>query len=203
MVVSGNSAHRTQSSARRNVRILLVGDRGVGKTSLILSLVSDEYAEDVPSKAEEITIPADVTPEQVPTRIVDYSGNDSILYKFIITLFSILYFIISHSLNLPCLAMEQTEDQLCDEILKAHVICVVYSVQDRETLDNAKSYWLPLIRKSTSSNRCPVVLVGNKIDVIDYSTIEDVYPIMKEFSEIESCIEVKPFQIIDYFILKL
>ena len=46
-----------------------------GKTSLILSLVSDEYAEDVPGKAEEITIPADVTPEQVPTRIVDYSGK--------------------------------------------------------------------------------------------------------------------------------
>lgn len=88
------------------------------------------------------------------------------------------------------LAVEQTEDQLCDEILKAHVICVVYSVQERETLENAKSYWLPLIRKSASLNRCPVVLVGNKIDVIDYSTIEDVYPIMKEFTEIESCIEV-------------
>ncbi|XP_058795660.1 mitochondrial Rho GTPase isoform X2 [Phymastichus coffea] len=159
MVVTGNLAHRTQNSARKNVRILLVGDRGVGKTSLILSLVSDEYAEDVPSKAEEITIPADVTPEQVPTRIVDYS------------------------------AVDQTEDQLCDEIMKAHVICVVYSVPDRETLDNAKSYWLPLIRKNTSSSRCPVVLVGNKIDVIDYSTIEEVYPIMKEFSEIESCIE--------------
>lgn len=60
---------------RRNVRILLIGERGVGKTSLILSLVSEEYAEDVPSKAEEITIPADVTPEQVPTHIVDYSGT--------------------------------------------------------------------------------------------------------------------------------
>ncbi|XP_011494605.1 PREDICTED: mitochondrial Rho GTPase isoform X2 [Ceratosolen solmsi marchali] len=159
MVVTGNSVHRTQTATKKNVRILLVGDRGVGKTSLILSLVSDEYADDVPSKAEEITIPANVTPEQVPTRIVDYS------------------------------AVEQTEDQLCNEILKAHVICVVYSVQDKETLDNAKTYWLPLIRKNISSNRCPVVLVGNKIDIIDYSTIEEVYPIMKEFSEIESCIE--------------
>ena len=59
---------------RRNVRILLVGERGVGKTSLILSLVSEEFPEDVPARAEEITIPADVTPEQVPTHIVDYSG---------------------------------------------------------------------------------------------------------------------------------
>lgn len=28
----------------------------------------------VPLRAEEITIPADVTPERVPTHIVDYSG---------------------------------------------------------------------------------------------------------------------------------
>lgn len=28
----------------------------------------------VPLRAEEITIPADVTPEKVPTHIVDYSG---------------------------------------------------------------------------------------------------------------------------------
>lgn len=59
---------------RKSVRILLVGDRSVGKTSLILSLVSEEFNEDVPPKAEEITIPADVTPEQVPTHIVDFSG---------------------------------------------------------------------------------------------------------------------------------
>lgn len=69
----------TSSTLRRQVRILLVGDRGVGKTSLILSLVSEEFPEEVPSKAEEITIPADVTPEQVPTNIVDYSGR---IFKF-------------------------------------------------------------------------------------------------------------------------
>ena len=64
----------TWSATRRHVRILIVGDPGVGKTSLILSLVSEEFPEDVPPKAEEITIPADVTPEQVPTNIVDYCG---------------------------------------------------------------------------------------------------------------------------------
>ena len=29
----------------------------------------------VPSRAEEITIPADVTPEKVPTHIVDFSSK--------------------------------------------------------------------------------------------------------------------------------
>ena len=34
----------------------------------------------VPPRAEEITIPADVTPERVPTHIVDYSGSAYLLW---------------------------------------------------------------------------------------------------------------------------
>ncbi|XP_004873862.1 mitochondrial Rho GTPase 2 isoform X4 [Heterocephalus glaber] len=61
---------------RRDVRILLLGEAQVGKTSLILSLVGEEFPEEVPARAEEITIPADVTPEKVPTHIVDYSESE-------------------------------------------------------------------------------------------------------------------------------
>lgn len=71
-----------RQSSHKSVRILLVGDQGVGKTSLILSLVSEEFLEDVPPKSEEITIPADVTPEMVPTHIVDYSGIDFALLVY-------------------------------------------------------------------------------------------------------------------------
>uniref|UniRef100_A0A8C7MJ26 Ras homolog family member T2 n=1 Tax=Oncorhynchus kisutch TaxID=8019 RepID=A0A8C7MJ26_ONCKI len=60
---------------KRDVRILLLGEPKVGKTSLIMSLVGEEFPEHVPLRAEEITIPADVTPEKVPTHIVDYSGE--------------------------------------------------------------------------------------------------------------------------------
>lgn len=127
---------------RRNVRILLVGERSVGKTSLILSLVSEEFPEYVPSKAEEITIPADVTPEYVPTNIVDYS------------------------------AAEQSDENLIEEIQKANVICIVYAVDDEDSLEQVSTYWLPLIRDNHPDRTCPVVLVGNKIDLVDYSTID-------------------------------
>uniref|UniRef100_A0A671T0T5 Mitochondrial Rho GTPase n=1 Tax=Sinocyclocheilus anshuiensis TaxID=1608454 RepID=A0A671T0T5_9TELE len=69
---------------RKDVRILLVGEPRVGKTSLIMSLVSEEFPDEVPLRAEEITIPADVTPERVPTHIVDYSEaeqSDEQLYQ--------------------------------------------------------------------------------------------------------------------------
>jgi mitochondrial Rho GTPase 1 len=111
MVASSIASASSSSLLRRNVRILLVGDNGVGKTSLILSLVSEEFPEEVPPKAEEITIPADVTPENVPTNIVDYC------------------------------CLEQTDEQLTDEIQKAHVVCVVYAVDDENTLDRVSTYW--------------------------------------------------------------
>lgn len=81
----------------RIVRILLVGDRKYiatvcwyvidllwgghththtaqcGKTSIILALVGEEFPPFVPPRAEEITIPGDVTPEKVPTHILDFS----------------------------------------------------------------------------------------------------------------------------------
>jgi len=148
-----------RTSSRRNVRILLIGDRGVGKTSLILSLVSEEFPEDVPSKAEEITIPADVIPELVPTHIVDYS------------------------------AAEQSEDQLLEEVRRAHVICLVYSVEDERTLLRITTYWLPLLRDALPHSKCPIILVGNKVDRIEDSTVEAAEEIMEEFSEIESFVE--------------
>nr|NP_001262895.1 mitochondrial Rho, isoform F [Drosophila melanogaster]NP_651205.2 mitochondrial Rho, isoform E [Drosophila melanogaster]AAN13972.1 mitochondrial Rho, isoform E [Drosophila melanogaster]AGB96275.1 mitochondrial Rho, isoform F [Drosophila melanogaster] len=167
------------ASQRKNVRILLVGDAGVGKTSLILSLVSEEYPEEVPPRAEEITIPANVTPEQVPTSIVDFS------------------------------AVEQSEDALAAEINKAHVVCIVYAVDDDDTLDRITSHWLPLVRAKCNPSldgegdaeaeaegdtqrepiRKPIVLVGNKIDLIEYSTMDSVLAIMEDYPEIESCVE--------------
>ncbi|XP_032593109.1 mitochondrial Rho GTPase isoform X3 [Drosophila grimshawi] len=154
------------ASQRKNVRILLVGDAGVGKTSLILSLVSEEYPEEVPPRAEEITIPANVTPEQVPTNIVDFSS------------------------------VEQSDDALAAEINKAHVVCIVYAVDDDDSLDRITSHWLPLVRSTCNSAdgepdeaRKPIVLVGNKIDLIEYSTIDSVLAIMEDYPEIESCVE--------------
>ncbi|KRG00068.1 uncharacterized protein Dwil_GK13082, isoform B [Drosophila willistoni] len=171
------------ASQRKNVRILLVGDAGVGKTSLILSLVSEEYPEEVPPRAEEITIPANVTPEQVPTNIVDFSS------------------------------VEQTDEALSAEINKAHVVCIVYAVDDDDSLDRITSHWLPLVRATCNATagssaddsaasadgdvveglpeaaRKPIVLVGNKIDLIEYSTIDSVLAIMEDYPEIESCVE--------------
>uniref|UniRef100_A0A673YTY7 Ras homolog family member T2 n=1 Tax=Salmo trutta TaxID=8032 RepID=A0A673YTY7_SALTR len=82
---------------KRDVRILLLGEPKVGKTSLIMSLVGEEFPEHVPLRAEEITIPADVTPEKVPTHIVDYSGE---------VLFA----------NVVCVVYDVTQEETIDKI---------------------------------------------------------------------------------------
>jgi GTPase SAR1 family protein len=87
-------------------------------------------------------------------------------------------------------AAEQTEDQLFDEINKADVICVVYSVDDDDSLEQVRVHWLPLLRHCTTTTQRPVILVGNKADLIDYSTLQTSNPVMEEFPEIEAWLEV-------------
>ncbi|XP_055507526.1 mitochondrial Rho GTPase 2 [Leucoraja erinacea] len=143
-----------------NVRILLVGEPKVGKTSLIMSLVSEEFPEQVPARAEEITIPGDVTPERIPTHIIDYSAS------------------------------EQTEDELQDEINRANVVCVVYDVNQESTIEKIQSKWIPLVNGGCErENRIPVILVGNKSDLQETSSMEMILPIMNQFTEIETCVE--------------
>uniref|UniRef100_A0AAY4ALB4 Mitochondrial Rho GTPase n=1 Tax=Denticeps clupeoides TaxID=299321 RepID=A0AAY4ALB4_9TELE len=108
---------------RKDVRILLVGEPKVGKTSLIMSLVSEEFPDVVPYRAEEITIPADVTPERVPTHIVDYSVLQTVAYR-----------------NAACSGV-------------------------------------------------PLILVGNKSDLVEHSSMETILPIMNQHTEIETCVE--------------
>uniref|UniRef100_A0A3B3YX43 Mitochondrial Rho GTPase n=1 Tax=Poecilia mexicana TaxID=48701 RepID=A0A3B3YX43_9TELE len=127
----------------------------------IMSLVSEEFPDEVPLRAEEITIPADVTPERVPTHIVDYSGN------------SFMYLHTNESLR-------QT----------ANVICIVYSVNNKKSIEKVTSHWIPLISDRTDKDsRVPLILVGNKSDLVEHSSMETILPIMNQYQDIETCVE--------------
>uniref|UniRef100_A0A914UJZ1 Mitochondrial Rho GTPase 1 n=1 Tax=Plectus sambesii TaxID=2011161 RepID=A0A914UJZ1_9BILA len=149
--------------ALSDVRILMVGEDGVGKTSLIMSLISEEFPDRTPPRMEEVTIPADVTPERVATHIVDYSKQD------------------------------QSEAVLHEELKKANVICIVYAANLPDTIAKLTSYWLPTIQEVLGeSHGKPVILVGNKSDEAEISNpnhMEQILPVMNQYSEIETCVE--------------
>jgi Ras family protein T1 len=78
----------------------------------------------------------------------------------------------------------QDRPHLESEIRKAHVICVVYSIDDPHSFVRIPTYWLPHFRQLGVN--VPVILVGNKIDlrggeVTNQALEDEIVPIMNEF----------------------
>jgi Ras family protein T1 len=57
----------------RDVRIVLAGDDDTGKSTLITSLIKETFVDRVQAIVPEITLPPEVAPEGVITKIVDTS----------------------------------------------------------------------------------------------------------------------------------
>ncbi|POY72027.1 hypothetical protein BMF94_4942 [Rhodotorula taiwanensis] len=148
----------------RDIRVALIGDEGVGKSSIISALIKEAFVRLAPRTVlPEVTIPPSVTPgHDVTTVIVDTSPRP------------------------------EDKSHLVNEIRKAHVVAIVYSIDNPNSFDRVPTYWLPTIR-SLGVN-VPVILIGNKIDLregqVSNQALEDeIVPIMQEFKEVETCVE--------------
>jgi len=89
----------------------------------------------------EVTIPPEVTPENVTTYIVDTGGEQirwNLIFRAQRQIFS---------------AGPQDRPHLEAEIRKAHVICVVYAIDNPNSFDRLPTYWLPYFR-SLGVNVC-------------------------------------------------
>ncbi|KAG8826742.1 ERMES complex Ca(2+)-binding regulatory GTPase gem1 [Serendipita sp. 401] len=174
---------------RRDVRIVLVGDDGVGKSTIITSLIKESFISNVQHIVPEVTIPPEVTPENVTTSIVDTGCKPD------------------------------DRPHLESEARKAHVICIVYAIDNPHSFSRIPTYWLPYFRGLGVN--VPVILVGNKIDLrtshphshkhhgahthhphpyhpssnpnrlslTNQSLEDEIAPIMAEFKEVETCVE--------------
>ncbi|VDN55929.1 unnamed protein product [Dracunculus medinensis] len=128
--VSENAAQN-----KADVRIILIGEHGVGKTSLIMSLLEDEFCDQVPSRIDNVFIPADVTPDRVVTSIHDYSSEQSFeeLQREIL------------EANVICIVYS-VQDQSTIEKVTSYWLPLVKRILN------------------TEKTICPVILVGNKSD---------------------------------------
>ncbi|KAI9207509.1 P-loop containing nucleoside triphosphate hydrolase protein [Polychytrium aggregatum] len=147
---------------RTEVRILLVGDDQVGKSTLITSLIKETFVPNIQHVVPEVTIPPEWSRDKVTTRIVDSSSR------------------------------ADNREQLEAEIRKADVICIVYAINRSETFTRTHEFWLPYIRRLGRNVPIVLVgnkmdLRGK--DVTNDSLEEHVMPIMNEFKEVETCVE--------------
>ncbi|KAI8904806.1 EF hand associated-domain-containing protein [Gorgonomyces haynaldii] len=143
-----------------DIRILLVGDDHVGKSTLVTSLIKETFVQNIQHVVPEVTIPPEWTREKVTTRIVDSS------------------------------ARLENREQLDAEIRRADVICIVYAVNQRETYDRISSFWLPYLRRLGRNVPVVLVgnKIDLRKDTND-NLEEQVMPIMNEFKEVETCVE--------------
>ncbi|WVQ94781.1 mitochondrial Rho GTPase 1 [Kwoniella sp. CBS 9459] len=144
------------------VRIVLVGDDGVGKSSIITSLIKESFVSNVQHVVPEVTIPPEVTPENVTTSIVDTSSNP------------------------------RSRPHLLSQLSRAHVICLVYSISEPSSFDRVAEYWLPLFRREGINVPVILVgnkidLRGG--EVTNQGLEDEIAPIMREFKEVETVVE--------------
>lgn len=143
------------------VRICVCGDEGVGKSSLITSLVKDVF---VTAKIQpvlpQVTLPPTLgTPDNVTTIIVDTS------------------------------ALPHERHVLRKELRKSNVILLVYS--DHYSYERVALFWMPFFRSLgvnvpvvLCANKSDLSSNGTTSQTIQ----EEMLPVMNEFKEIDSCI---------------
>jgi|TARA_B110000208_G_scaffold176413_1_gene222782 Ras family protein T1 len=182
------------ASAHPPVRIVVLGDKGVGKTSLIATLVSEHFsAKPRDQPLPEVSIAGDLTNDNVGMTIVDTPSNPA------------------HGTGL-------TEQAIAD-MRRADVAVLLYDTSDATTwqninhhLDAIQSHMIKGPASSSVDNgaatgdeavassprrRFPVVLVGNKIDLRDKDLEGNseaqlqsrVASILRKYDFVEACLE--------------
>ncbi|KAF2009378.1 mitochondrial Rho GTPase-like protein [Aaosphaeria arxii CBS 175.79] len=143
------------------VRICVCGDEGVGKSSLITSLVKDVFVTGkIQSVLPQVTLPPTLgTPDNVTTIVVDTS------------------------------ALPHERQNLRKELRKSNVILLVYS--DHYSYERVALFWMPYFRSLgvnipvvLCANKADVQSKGTASNVV----AEEMLPVMNEFKEIDSCI---------------
>jgi len=119
------------------IRVLVLGDEQVGKTSIIRTFISQSFPQEVPKFNPPVVIPPELSRTCSTFTVID----------------------------LYCKPYLGNKDQLThvqSEVSKADVFILVYDITRTESLESVFSFWVPLIKEHSAA---PCILVGNKNDL--------------------------------------
>ncbi|XP_076929712.1 mitochondrial Rho GTPase 1-like [Bidens hawaiensis] len=153
-------------SSSGGVRIVVAGDRGTGKSSLIITAAAESFPTNVPPVLPPTRLPEDMFPEHVPVTVIDTSSS------------------------------LENRGKLADELKRADAVVLTYACDEPSTLDRLSTFWLPELRRLEVKipvivAGCKLDLRDEQQAV----SLELVMsPIMQQFREIETCIECSAYK---------
>ncbi|KAM7469313.1 hypothetical protein LguiA_007496 [Lonicera macranthoides] len=163
MAGGGGSAAKTSSAG---VRIVVAGDRGTGKTGLIVTAATDNFPINPAPVLPPMRLPDDLYPDRVPVTIIDTSSS------------------------------VEDRSKLAEELKRADAVVLTYACDQPATLDRLSTFWLPELRRLEVKVPVIVVGCKLDLrDEQQPVSLEQVMsPIMQQFREIETCIECSAFK---------
>ncbi|XP_026421902.1 mitochondrial Rho GTPase 1-like [Papaver somniferum] len=155
-----NTIGKSNTGDKANVRVVVVGDSGTGKSSLIVTAAAETFPQNVPPVLPPTRLPADFYPDRVPVTIIDTSSS-----------------------------MEH-RTKLAQELKLADAVVLTYACDTPATLDRLSTFWLPELRRLEVKVPVIVVGCKLDAREDTQVSLEQVMsPIMQQFREIETCIE--------------
>ncbi|KAL0459542.1 UNVERIFIED_CONTAM: Mitochondrial Rho GTPase 1 [Sesamum latifolium] len=147
------------SGARTSVRIVVVGDRGTGKSSLIAAAAAETFRQEVPPVLPPTRLPADYYPDNVPIVIIDTSSS------------------------------LENRGRLAEELKRADAVVLTYACDQPSTLNRLSSFWLHELRRLEIKAPVIVAGCKLDRRTEEYNLSIEMVPLMQQFREIETCIE--------------
>ncbi|KAF2316885.1 hypothetical protein GH714_042226 [Hevea brasiliensis] len=160
------AAGTTNPGGKNGVRIVVAGDRGTGKSSLIVTADADTFPANVPPVLPPTRLPEDFYPDRVPVTIIDTSSR------------------------------VEDSGKVAEELKRADAVVLTYACDKPETLDRLSTFWLPELRRLEVKVPVIVVGCKLDLrDENQQVSLEQVTsPIMQQFWEIETCTECSAFK---------
>ncbi|GAV63169.1 EF_assoc_1 domain-containing protein/EF_assoc_2 domain-containing protein/Miro domain-containing protein [Cephalotus follicularis] len=151
---------------KTSVRIVVAGDRGTGKSSLIVTAAADNFPSNVPPLLPPTRLPEDFYPDRVPITIIDTSSS------------------------------VEGRGKLAEELRRADAVVLTYACDEPSTLARLSDFWLPELRRLEVKVPVIVVgcKLDLRPEHQQVSLEQVMSPIMQQFREIETCIECSAFK---------
>ncbi|CAN7089643.1 unnamed protein product [Brassica rapa subsp. narinosa] len=144
----------------KSVRIVVIGDKGTGKSSLIAAAATNSFPPNVPPVLPDTKLPLQFFPDGIAVTIVDTSSRP------------------------------EDRGMVAEELKHADAVVLTHASDDRpETLQRLSTYWLPELRRLEVKVPIIVAGCKLDLDKNQVSFEQVMSPIMNQFREIETCIE--------------